>query len=145
MTTQEIFAAGYGQIKSFEMCAFGLKAVYVKNPNMSQSQRKQAPTYVIEATPEDRQKSLEIAKAYNSEQPKEISILDYAQKVAKANGGKINHKSKSGSVYVLVGQSTIRISNHFILDIDPMNQKVRHDFEIVQKYFDEKTEVLKIN
>lgn len=142
MDLQNIFAQGYGQIRFYEVSSFGLKPSYVKNPNMSQSARKKAPIYVIEPTEQQLAESKEVAKTYQAAQAKEISIYDYAKKVSKANNGKIVHKSKSGSVYVKVGVQTIRISNHFILDIDPMNQKVRHDFEIVQKSFDERTEVL---
>tara|TARA_R110001606_G_scaffold372432_1_gene529505 strand:- start:529 stop:975 length:447 start_codon:yes stop_codon:yes gene_type:complete len=137
----KIFDKGFGKIKSFKVVPFGLTTEYIKNPKMSQSQRNKAPTYVIAATSAMRKKAEENKKTYELKN-KTISILDFAKKVAKANKGKITYKSKSGSIYLLVGRKTVRISDHFILDRDVMNPKVRHNFEIVQRYFTEKSNVL---
>lgn len=138
----KIFAKGFGKIKMFKVVDYGMTTEYIKNPKMSVSQLKKAPTFTIEATEAMRKKSAENKKKYESKQEKEITILEYAKKVAKANKGKITHKSKSGSVYLLVGRKTVRISDHFILDRDPMNPKERHDYEIVQKGFTENDAVI---
>lgn len=129
----EIFAQGYGQIKTYVVSNFGMTSEYIKNPEMSQSQRKKAPTYVFEATNEMRAKASENAKI---EESKNITILEFAQKVAKENDCKITHKSKTGSVYLVSkNKKTIRISDHYILDMDALNPKNRYDIEIVQKGF----------
>jgi hypothetical protein len=138
----KIFAKGFGKIKMFKVVDYGMTTEYIKNPKMSVSQLKKAPTFTIEATEAMRKKSAENKKKYEAKQEKEITILEYAKKVAKANKGKITHKSKSGSVYLLVGRKTVRISDHFILDRDAMNPKVRHDYEIVQKGFTENDAVI---
>jgi hypothetical protein len=131
----KIFNAGYGQIRMYVIASFGMTTEYIKNPKMSVSQQKKAPTHTIEATEDMRKKAIDNKKKYEAKQAKEISILEYATKVAKANKGKITHKSKSGSVYLLVRRKTVRISDHFILDRDAMNPKERHDYEIVQRSF----------
>jgi len=134
------FKEGYGKVKYFELSEIlGGKWVYKKNPNMTISQIKKSPVFTIETTNEIKYKAKEIREAYNKNQPKEITILEFAKKLAKDNDGKIYHKSKSGSVYVKTKEGNVRISDHFILDIDTLNPKIRHDFEIVQKHFDEKT------
>jgi len=138
----KIFAKGYGKIKIFKVVEFGLTTEYIKNPNMSVSQLKKAPTFTIEATDAMRKKAADNQKKYQAKQPKEISILQYANKVAKANKGKITYRSKSGSVYLLIGRKTVRISDHYILDRDAMNPKERHDYEIVQKGFYENDAVI---
>ena len=131
-----IFSKGFGKIKNFKVVDFGMTTEYIKNPNMSVSQLKKAPTYTFEATA-IMKKNAEINKKKYEQKNKKITILEFAKKVAKANKGKITHKSKSGSVYLLVGKKTIRISDHFILDRDFMNPKDRYDIEIVQKSFTE--------
>lgn len=138
----KIFAKGFGKIKTFKVVEFGLTSEYIKNPNMSVSQIKKAPTHTIEATPEMRKKSEANKKKYEASQAKEITILEYAKRVAKANKGKITYKSKSGSVYLLIGNKTLRISDHNILDRDALNPKTRHDYEIIQKYFTENDAVV---
>ncbi|WP_286914913.1 hypothetical protein [Flavobacterium sp. UBA4197] len=134
---EQIFLKGFGKIKTFVVTDFGLSPEYIKNPKMTQAQLKKAPTYTVEATAEMREKAIENKAKYDANQPKEISILEFAKKVAKANKGKITHKSKSGSVYLLIAGKTVRISNHYILDRDAFNPKERHDYEIVKRGFDE--------
>jgi hypothetical protein len=136
MTTQEIFNNGYGKIRTYKVTEFGMTTEYIKNPNMSVSQIKKAPVYVIDATEEMRAEATANKIAYEIAN-KEITILEFAKKVAKANKAKITHKSKSGSVYLLVGDKTVRISDHFILDRDAMNPKSRYDLEIVKRSFSE--------
>lgn len=137
MTTLEgIFAQGFGKVKIYKVVDFGFTTEYIKNQNMSQSQLKKAPTFVIEATAEMRLQAARNKEIYEAKS-KTITILEFAQKVAKANNGKITHKSKSGSVYLTISGKTVRISDHTILDRDSLNPVVRHDFEIVQKYFTE--------
>lgn len=131
---EKIFSKGFGKIKTFKIVSFGLTSEYIKNPNMSVSEIKKAPVYIIEATTTMKKKA-EIKKKNEQLKSKLITILEFAKKVAKDNKGKITHKSKSGSVYLLVGKKIIRISNHYILDRDSMNPKERYDFEIVQRYF----------
>jgi hypothetical protein len=132
---EKIFGKGFGKIKMYKVVDYGMTTEYIKNSKMSVSQQKKAPTHTIEATEAMRKKAADNKKKHEAKQAKEISILEYAKKVAKANKGKITHKSKSGSVYLLVGRKTVRISDHFILDRDAMNPKERHDYEIVQKGF----------
>lgn len=139
---EKIFAKGFGKIKMFKVVSYVMTTEYIKNPKMSVLQLKKAPTFTIDATETMRKKSAENKKKYEASQAKEISILEYAKKVAKANKGKITHKSKSGSVYLLVNRKTVRISDHYILDRDVMNPKVRHDYEIVQKGFTENDGVI---
>ena len=135
MTTQEIFAQGYGKIKTGVITEFGCNWVYENNPKMSQSQRKKAPVYCVETSNEDKKQAYANRTAYELAN-KEITILDFAKKVCKDNNGKITYKSKSGSVYInLMDGKTVRVSDHFILDRDALNPIVRHDFEIVQKSF----------
>jgi predicted metallo-beta-lactamase superfamily hydrolase len=135
MTTQEIFAQGYGKIKTAVITEYGCNWVYENNPNMSQSQRKKAPVFCVEASNEERKQAYANRTAYELAN-KEITILDFAKKVCQDNNGKIIHKSKSGSVYInLMDGKTVRVSDHFILDRDALNPVVRHDFEIVQKSF----------
>ena len=130
----KLFSEGYGKIKTFKLVEFGLTTEYIKNPNMSVSQLKKAPTYTIEASVSLREKAEKNRIKYE-ENNKPITILDFAKKVAKENRGKIIHKSKSGSVYISIAGKKIRISNHFILDRDAMNPKSRYDLEIVQREF----------
>ena len=137
----KIFSKGFGKIKMFKVVDFGFTTEYIKNPNMSVSQLKKAPTFVIEATPAMRKKAEQNKANYDSKN-KTITILEFAQKVAKANKGKIIHKSKSGSVYLIVGGKTVRISDHNILDRDVMNPKERHDLEIIQKFFTDSDNVV---
>ena len=137
----KIFAKGYGKIKTFKLVDFGLTTEYIKNPNMSVSQQKKAPTYVGEVT-EAMRKKAEQNKINYELKNKTITILEFAQKVAKANKGKITHKSKSGSVYLLIGRKTVRISDHNILDRDVMNPKERHDLEIIQKFYTDSDNVI---
>jgi hypothetical protein len=131
---EKIFSKGFGKIKTFKIVSFGLTSEYIKNPNMSVSQIKKAPTYTIEATTTMKKKA-EINKNNEEQKRKPITTLEFAKKVAKDNKGKITHKSKSGSVYLLIGRKTVRISDHYILDRDSMNPKERYDIEIVRKYF----------
>ena len=137
------FLEGYGKIKHFELTNFGGSWKYINNQNVTSSQRDKMPVYVIETSNDIKDKARQISKDYKSSQPKEISILDFAEKFTKDNNGKIYHKSKSGSVYVKIYQNghpkEIRISDHYILDRDSLNPKVRYDLEIVQKNFDETT------
>lgn len=137
---EQIFAQGYGKIKMFKVASFGMTTEYIKNPNLSVSQLKKAPAFIVEATTEMKLQAKENRDREELEN-KTISILDYAKKLAKANKAKITHKSKSGSVYLLVGEKTVRISGHYILDRDVMNPKSRHDLQIVQNYFTENDNV----
>lgn len=139
---EKIFSQGFGKIKMFKVVNYGMTTEYIKNTKMSQSQLKKAPTFTIEATEAMKKKASENKKKYEQNQEKEITILEYAKKVVKANKGKITYKSKSGSVYLLVGRKTVRISDHYILDRDSMNPKERHDWEIVQKHFTENDAVI---
>lgn len=142
----EKFKEGYGKIKYFEVSQSGGNWKYINNPKMSVSQRKNAPVFTVESSEEDRKLAQENRINYENNLPNEISILDYAKKVAKFNNGKITHKSNSGSVYIQIENlnknsnekyQTIRISDHYILDRDAMNPKTRNDYEIVQKSFSE--------
>jgi hypothetical protein len=134
---EKIFSDGFGKIKIFKVVKYGMTTEYIKNPKMSVSQLKKAPTFTIQATELMRKKSAENKKKYEANEPKEITILEYAKKVTKANKGKITYKSKSGSVYLLIGRETVRISDHYILERDAMNPKERFNYEIVQKSFSE--------
>lgn len=136
---EEKFSEGYGKIKHFELNSSGGKWSYINNPNLTRSQRDKMPVYTVELANDVKDKATEIKKNYEISQPKEISILQFAEKFAKDNNGKIYHNSKSGSVYVRVKDKEIRISDHNILDRDSMNPKNRYDLEIIQRYFDEKT------
>ena len=136
---EEKFSEGYGKVKHFELNSSGGSWSYINNPNVTRSQRDKMPVYTVELANDVKDKATEIKKNYEISQPKEISILQFAEKFAKNNNGKIYHKSKSGSVYVRVKDKEIRISDHNILDRDSMNPKNRYDLEIIQRYFDEKT------
>jgi hypothetical protein len=136
---EEKFSEGYGKLKHFELNSSGGKWSYFNNPNVTRSQRDKMPVYTVKLTNDVKDKATEIKKNYEISQPKEISILQFAEKFAKNNNGEIYHKSKSGSVYVRVKDKEIRISDHNILDRDSMNPKNRYDLEIIQRYFDEKT------
>lgn len=140
----EKFTQGYGKVKYLEISESGGNWKYIHNPNMTVSQRKNAPVFTVESSEEDRKLAQENRINYENNLPTEISILDYAKKVAKSNNAIITHKSNSGSVYLVIKNpstnsdehfQTIRISDHYILDRDSMNPKSRHDYEIVQKNF----------
>lgn len=137
MTTNQIFEQGYGKIRQYVVKEFGMDTLYTNNPNMTRAERKKAPVYIIPAT-EEMIKTARMNKV-NSEksQPRPISIASFAKKFIEVNGGKKVHESKSGSVYIILGDKSVRISNHYILDRDPMNPKVRQDVEIVSKVFTE--------
>lgn len=134
----EKFNEGFGKVKSFEINNFGGKWTYAKNPSMTRKQIESSPVYVIETSEQERNIAQEKRSNYEKSQPKEISISDFALKLAKENNLKITHISKSGSVYLeKPNKETIRVSDHFILDRDSNNPKTRHDLEIVQKHFSE--------
>ena len=137
--SKDKFNQGYGKVKYFELTSNGGKWSYINNPNVSRSQRDKMPTYTIENDKELMSESEKRKENYKLNQPKDISILDFAKKFSDKNNGKIFYKSDSGSVYVRIGEKEIRISDHYILDRDSMNPKSRYDLEIVQKGFDEKT------
>ena len=131
------FSEGYGKIKYFEQTSYGGNWKYINNPNVTRSQRDGMPVFTINPSEETIKNSNKAKNNFESNQPKQIGILDFAKKIAKDNNGKIYHKSKSGSVYVKVGNKEIRISNHHILDRDSLDPKSRYDLEIVQRYFSE--------
>lgn len=132
------FNEGFGKVKYFEINNFGGKWTYAKNPSMTRKQIESSPVYVIETSEQERNIAQEKRSNYEKSQPKEISISDFALKLAKENNLKITHISKSGSVYLeKPNKETIRVSDHFILDRDSNNPKTRHDLEIVQKHFSE--------
>lgn len=142
----EKFTQGYGKVKYLEISESGGNWKYIHNPNMTVSQRKNAPVFAVESSEQDRKIAQENRINSENNLPTEISILDYAKKVAKSNNGKITHKSNSGSVYIQIENpnknsdekyQTIRISDHYILDRDSMNPKSRHDYEIVRGGFSE--------
>lgn len=137
----KIFNDGYGQIRMYVVASFGMTTEYIKNPNMSQSQIKKAPTFIIKGTDAMIKQASKNKVDYENKN-KTITILEYAKKVAKANKGKITYKSKSGSVYLLIGRKTVRISDHFILDRDVMNPKEKHNYEIVQRGFSDNDGVI---
>lgn len=146
MTPEEItskFNEGYGKVV--------VDGVYHKNPSMSQSQAKKAGTYHAPSTltDQERQERHErMIKGLRDEMIADVefnrsklSLLEAGKIVAKLVGGKIVHQSKSGSVYINANGKSIRVSNHYIMDRDPMKSvNNRFDFEIVESYFTKDTD-----
>ena len=140
---EDIFLKGYGKIKVYNASFFGLDWTYYNHPTMTQKEIKSSPTYVIEPDQELVDKAERMKKEYLVNKPKDISVKQFAIKIKKKYDCILDYSSPSGSIYLVLNEKRIRISDHFVINFHPeiMSDFDNYDFEIVQKSFNEKTSI----
>ena len=133
----------FGKISYYELSnILGVKKVYALSTNKEfkdWSNRRKNKLPRLHLTPPQKlfKEGNKLKKDYRNSQPEEITPLDFAKKVAKYYNGKITYKSPSGSAYItLPNRERVRISDHWVIDRDPMSPKTREDYNIVYNYFD---------
>lgn len=131
-TIIDLFAKGYGIVRSWN----GTMYETHHNKAFSQTERKRMPKFE-EPMPADDRAAVEARQraheAYHSEMlSRALSCADVAKAINRTFGGRLTHRSKSGSVYTTLRSGhTVRVSDHNIGKMDGSGDVMRWDVEII--------------
>lgn len=130
---QKLLESGYGKVRVPDNKGF---YTYYHNKDMTQKERKFAKTFTFPLSDEAKryQKEQESKKDTDEDTNPYLSHEEVAKNIIASIGGKITHKSKTGTVYIrLPNNKTVRISDHYVKKMDQSGDVDKWDYQFVRQ------------